>query len=395
MLILSNSTAGVFLLGDEGNEGAFGIRALKDGFCFVGRSEVEREGYDAVVGICLGEECHTFLVGTELDDFSYSVEAHGEGCVALITLRAEKDMDTAIALFNGEGIGVLRVYGGEGKDMGWFIKRVTGGYLVAGGVKVVGDWDILVLKLDENFKPLWVRRFGTGADEYAYSVASVGNVYYVVGRTNLRGNWDGFVLILSEDGRPVGSWLIGSERKDYLRFVGTTGRRIIAVGRTEVGGESDLLIFDLLSQEYRVLDGGGFDYGRVFLRSGRNILIGGDTETERWLQGFILEVSPDLEPGDAFEIGGEEVESLRFLSEGGYFAGYTYSYSAQGDMLIGKVKDLCLGPALPFEFKKVGGRINVMRYRLSEREYLLNQRRIPLKVRETAFQRRRICPPQE
>ncbi len=386
--------AGIGVLGTESNEGAFSVKGLGEGFCFVGRKENGARGYDALLGFCGSRGCRVFGAGTVGDDYSYSVETYGDMCLALITSFTGSDSDISLVLYDSEGVKRILSAGGRGDDMGWFLRKVKDGYLVVGGVNLRG-WDILVVKYDQHLNLLWSLVLGTERNEYAYSAVESKGVYYIVGRTDFRGNWDGFILTVSRDGLPGGSWLIGSRAKDYLRFIGRVGERLMAVGRTEARGESDILIFSPLTQFYRIIDCGEYDYGRAFYEGGNLIVLGGDLVKGGDNQGFILFLDRRLNLIGGYSIGGEDVESLRMVERGGLIAGYTYSFSMDNDLLIGGFSKKCPSFVKPESFRLVGGRMDMLRIPLSVREYRVERKSLSFSFSEIKLRKRFSCPPQE
>ncbi len=380
------------VLGTEANEGAFSVREMSGGLCFVGRKDNGEKGYDALLGFCRGKDCRVFAFGGKGDDYSYSVESYGDSCLALVTTFMGGDMDITLVAYNGDGIKRSVSFGGEGRDMGWFVRKVEDGYLVVGGV-LRDNWDILVIKFDHSLRILWHVLLGTIADEYAYSAVDQDGVYYIVGRTDFRGNWDGFVLSVSEGGRPGGGWIVGSEKKDYLRYIGLAGRRLMAVGRTETAGESDILIYFPLEGSFRIFDSGGYDYGRGFVQKGSRIALVGDHSRGGDLQGFVLFVDERLKPLEGYSVGGEDVESLRFIDgQGLLVAGYTYSFSLDNDLMVGGFASSCGNLVKSLSFVTARGRIEISRYPYLQKDYSIVKKDLELVAEEVRLKGRISCP---
>ena len=382
-------------MGTEGNEGAFSVKELGEGYCFVGRKDNGKKGYDALLGFCRGEDCRVFTFGGKGDDYSYSVESYGDSCLALVTTFAGGDMNISLVVYNDRGIKRFVSYGGSGRDMGWFVRKVEDGYLVVGGV-LRDNWDILVIKFDHSLRILWHVLLGTGADEYAYSAVDQDGVYYIVGRTDFRGTWDGFVLSVSAEGRPGGGWIVGSEKKDYLRYIGLAGSRLMAVGRTETAGESDILIYFPLGGSFRLIDSGGYDYGRGFVQKGSQIVFVGDHSRGGDLQGFVLFADERLKPLEGYSVGGEDVESLRFIDGSALLvAGYSYSFSLDNDLMVGRFTERCGDLVKPAGFFTARGRIETRRFPYLPKDYLIVQKDLELVAEEVRLKKRQYCPSQE
>jgi len=303
-------------------------------------------------------------------------------------------MDISLVVYRSEGVQRVISVGGRGRDMGWFVRRVTGGYLVVGGVDL-GDWDILVIKFDESLNLLWSLVLGSAGDEYAYSGVELMGMYYIVGRTNFRGNWDGFVLAVSREGIPGGSWIVGSSAKDYLRFIGFAGGKLIATGRTEARGESDILLYRPLTQSYRIIDIGEYDYGRAIAEKGRGIILGGDLVKEGNYQGFILYMDRDLNPLEGYSVGREDVESLRMVAGGELIAGYTYSFSIDNDLFVGSFTRKCPSFVKPVAFRIAHARIQTLRFPLKIKEYPITLKEADFNLYEVKPAVRFVCAPQE
>ena len=372
------------ILFTENNEGAFSVRKIGDRVCLVGRMDNGKD-YDALVGVLGGD---FFRISSERDDYSYTVESFGDRCIAGITTLAKEGMDMVLVEFGRGRPKVLKAIGGPGDNMLWFMKRVSGGYLLVGGVKE-GDWDILIVRLNGNFSVEWSLRIGTGKHEYAYGAVEHRGTFYVVGRSNFRGNWDGFVLELTNGGRLKRSYLVGSEAKDYLRFVGLFKGKVLAVGRSEARGDSDVWIF---SEEGSFLfDGGEFDYGRVFVPWEGGIALMGDTYTEGQSDGMLLFLNERLEFLEGYRLGGEDVESIRFLTEEGWFAGYSYSFSLDNDILLGNARRLCKEIASRENFERFVAPVRLFSYPVQIQPYPLQEIDLNLRIEKIRLKRKDPC----
>ena len=388
------NTSFALLLGSDSNEGAFSIRAVKGGFCFSGRMDRGKSQYDALVGVCRDGGCEVWYVGGGKDDFSYSVERIGDRCLALITTISEGDMDLSLVLFDEKGARVVRHFKGSGDEMGWYLRRVKGGFLLVGGVRE-DDWDILVVRLDEELNPVWSLRLGTEAQEYAYSAVEEGDVYYIVGRTDLGGDWDAFVLVLSRDGNVRTSYRTGTSAKDYLRHIGLVGGRPFAVGRSELRDESDVLVLDVTGGKVLLIDGGGFDYGRVFAVSDRGVLIAGDSYRGADPDGFVILAGEDFTPLRGWSVGGEDVESIRFITKEALIAGYSYSFSLNNDMVLGRFDPSCSPFVREKRFNTREVKLHTLEYPLRITTHKLREAKSSLTTGRVELDNRDVCRAQE
>jgi hypothetical protein len=390
LLIVSIAFSQLKVLSTEGNEGAFAVKDRGRWFCFAGRKSSENSNYDALLGVCEGG-CRIFSVSSPEDDYSYTVEEFGNLCIGGITTLARGSMDIVLTLFGREGI-LRHIYlGGKEKDMLWFLRRVRGGYLLVGGVQDT-DWDILVIKLSEELSILWVKRFSTGAEEYAYGVVEHEGIYFVVGRSNFRGNWDAFILGLSPEGKLLWAKLLGGEGKDYLRYVGTFGNEVLAVGRSELKGDSDLLLLLPRSGLYKLYDGGDLDYGRAFSETKEGLLLVGEIWEGGDSEGMVLHLNTDLKVLKSYALGGEGIESLRHI-DGDLIGGYTYSFTLDNDILLGKFREYCGRFLKRKDFRKRERELRFFPYPLREKDYEIERLNLKLITREIKV--REIDPCQE
>ncbi|MDQ7082731.1 MAG: hypothetical protein Q9N34_07105 [Aquificota bacterium] len=383
LLFLSLVHGKLYILSTEENEASFSVKRLGKGFCFSGRHFYEDRGYDEIL---LGCRCNlgggeAYTLGSYRDDYSYTLERYRDLCLAGITTFLRGRMDIAITLFGEGGVKELSAFGGDGDDMLWYMKKVREGYLLVGGVKEE-DWDILVIKLGEELKPEWWRRFGTGAQEYAYGVVEKNGRYYVVGRSNYRGNWDGFILLLSEGGKLLESYLFGSGKKDYLRYVGMYRGKVLAVGRSLKPSETAIVMLYLPEEgRYFLYDSGEFDYGRVFEEREEGVLVMGIHYREGVSDGLLL-FSEKISASERLTASaGREIESIRYL-DGGLIAGYTYSFSLDNDVLVGRLPKLCPGFMRKLDFREVKAVLRRHPYPLEERDYTLRSLKLNISLRE-------------
>lgn len=378
LLLLSLSFAQVKVLSTERNEGSFAIGSLEDGVCFVGREDRGENNYDALVGVC-SDKCKVYSVGSRKDDYSYTVVSFGRACLAGLVTFGRGNMDIALVEFGPNGVRVRSTLGRKADEMLWYMTEVKNGFALVGGV-FERNWDILIIRLSRDLKVLWSKRIGTEKDEYAYGVVQKGDKYYVAGRSNFRGNWDGFLLVLSEQGDLLSSSLYGSPKKDYFRYVGLYKGHILAVGRTEERDDSDVLLILPEEGRYYAYDGGDFDYGRVFRETRDGLVLMGDTYKSGDSDGLLLYLNGDFEVKGAYTLGGEGIESVRFLDGSLNFAGYTYSFTLDNDIMIGRLPPKCL--VRRKEVIPVRVKIERFPYPVKEEDYPLESPLLNFKVRK-------------
>jgi len=377
---------GVHVISGEGNEGGFALSATREGVCLAGRRD-SGNGYDILVGTYRKGMWSFLTADSGGDDHSYTVVHSGSGCLVGGITLARGNMDIILLLTDSDRVLKTLSLGGEGDDMLWFLRKVEGGYLLAGGVRE-RDWDILIVKLSDDLELLWHLRLGTPAQEYAYGAVEANGSYHVVGRSDLRGSWDGFFLRVSPEGKLLSAELVGTDGKDHLRYVDVYGGRVLAVGRSEGDDGSDLLLVFHRGESY-LYDSGGFDYGRAFTPTGGGLLVVGDSSGD----GFLLLLDSDMRPLRGSLVGGEGYDSVRYTDRGGWFVGYSYSLSMDNDIILGRYGEECPPLFRETVFRRRSAELERHPYPLGIRAYSLKPLSIPLKVR--GFTPRRINPCQE
>ncbi|MCH2023263.1 MAG: hypothetical protein MK207_12360 [Saprospiraceae bacterium] len=117
-----------------------------------------------------------------------------------------------VYLIKTDGIGMeqwTKTYGGIGDDDGYSVQQTTdGGYIIIGYTNSFGngDYDVYLIKMDDNGIEQWSKTYGgTGFDD-GYSVQqTIDGGYIITGHTNSLGN--AFeVYLIKTDGNGVKQW---------------------------------------------------------------------------------------------------------------------------------------------------------------------------------------------
>jgi len=106
----------------------------------------------------------------------------------------------------------------------------------------------------------------------------------------------------------------------------------------------------------------------------------GDTYDSGDSDGLLLYLRDNFEVEGAYAIGGEGIESIRFLDEDLNFAGYTYSFTLDNDVLIGRLLPKCL--VRRKEFTPVRVKIERFPYPVKEVDYPLESPHLSFKIRK-------------
>jgi len=184
----------------------------------------------------------------ETADGGYIVAGHtnsfGKGNYDLLVIKLNSNGD----------IEWSKTFGGENNDYAYSIYHTTdGGYIVAGHTNSFGkgDYDFLVIKLNSNGDIEWTKTFGSGSNEYGYSICQTADGGYIVGGTSEPLFFEGaikfLVIKLSSDGSVEWAKKFGiGESKNYAYSIQETGDDgYIIAGKTNfswAGGYDFLVI---------------------------------------------------------------------------------------------------------------------------------------------------------
>ena len=184
-----------------------------------------------------------------------------------------------------------KTYGGTGDDVFNSIQQTEGGgYIAAGRTKSFGasDYDVWVLKLDENGSITWQKRYGGTGGEGAYSVQQTSEDGYIIaGNTKSFGDGtqDGWVIKLDQNGTVLWEKAYGGSISDGFSFIQKThdGGFITAGSTVSFGvGATDFLLMKLDTNGgitwQKTFGGTGSDNGYVVQQTAdRGYIVAGDT----------------------------------------------------------------------------------------------------------------------
>lgn len=141
----------------------------------------------------------------------------------------------------------VRQIGSDGDDFLTAVTQDDAGALYAVGytygtmgTKAFGNADIMIAKYAADGTPLWIRQFGSDADDIAFSGTAIGPAIYIGGSTggdlvpgNLPQQGDGFIMELDRDGTVLRSTLLGSTNADRVTALFAGGANTLyAAGET-------------------------------------------------------------------------------------------------------------------------------------------------------------------
>ncbi len=147
-----------------------------------------------------------------------------------------------------------KTYGGNSEDISYFIQQTTdGGYIVAGITRSygAGNWDYLILKLDEYGDVSWQKTYGKNGSDVARMIRQTTDGGYIVAgytRSSGAGSYDYWLLKLDSTGNTAWQKTYGGNSDDYSYSIRqTTDGGYIVAGETRSfgAGNSDFWVLKL------------------------------------------------------------------------------------------------------------------------------------------------------
>jgi hypothetical protein len=144
-------------------------------------------------------------------------------------------------------------YGGRNDDGASSIQQTTdGGYIVAGGTNSygAGGSDVYIIKLDENGNIVWEKTYGGSKNDGASSIQQTKDGGYIVAgwtRSFGKGDYDVYIIKLDENGDKVWEKTYGKSKDDGANSIQQTteGGYIVAGWTWSFGKGEDVYIIKL------------------------------------------------------------------------------------------------------------------------------------------------------
>lgn len=172
--------------------------------------------------------------------------------------------DGYVTLLSGEGMPLWTVvFGTPAPDQLWGVKFDKYGYIyVAGGTSntTTGKLDVYVAKIDLNGRILWIRSFGGGLDDLAYSLAVDDMYVYVTGftysyATGSSSQADVLLAVLNKDTGDAISFLnIGGPDVDFGYAVTVDENYVYITGKTGSFSEGGIDLYQAKLEKNYILD---------------------------------------------------------------------------------------------------------------------------------------------
>jgi hypothetical protein len=149
----------------------------------------------------LGDTMWTKTYGGTRNEIGYSVQqtndngyiitgstnSFGAGNYDIYLIKTDENGDTLWT----------KTYGGTGSDIGYSVQQtIDNGYIITGGIHIPGNYELCVIKTDENGNALWTKTYGGpgSVSDYGYSIQETGDNEYII--TGLIGTNNGDLWLL-------------------------------------------------------------------------------------------------------------------------------------------------------------------------------------------------------
>lgn len=173
-----------------------------------------------------------------------------------------------------------KTFGGSGYEFGYSVNETIDGGLIISGVNgsCAVEYEIYLIKTDENGNEEWSESFGGLNSEYGFSVIEDGlGGYYVTGVTMSYGTSLASVILIKTNsfGNPIWTKIYGGnditqwERANFL--IKTNDNNLMLIGKTTSfgAGESDILLIKVDLEGNLIWSK---TYGNEFYDEGRSII---------------------------------------------------------------------------------------------------------------------------
>ena len=248
--------------GEGYDDKGYSIQTLDVGFVFAGYTySFSSDSYDILLlkTDSDGNQEWTKTYGGTGTDKGYSVQQTSDGGFVLAGVTtAEYGFDIKVIKTYQDGEQEwTRVLGNTLNDFGFSVEQTSdGGYVVVGYTEIfgAGDEDILLLKINDDSSPSWVRTFGGGDIDQGYSVKKIDGVFMnggfmIVGFTESFGtdNKDVWIIKTYEDGNQEWEGTFGGNDIDHgysVQLTDDDGFIITGYTKSEDNNVDILLIKD-------------------------------------------------------------------------------------------------------------------------------------------------------
>jgi hypothetical protein len=217
--------------GQYNDDGYSGVRTTDGGFAVLGDSYSYGAGdhdFYLVRLDSLGDTLWTQTYGGTASDYGYDVQQTADGGFILVGVTnsfGAGGQDIYLVKTNSSGLQTwARTYGGALQDVGWSVRVVSGGYIIAGSTTSygAGTTDVYLVRTNSLGDTLWTRTYGGASGETGFAVREVpGGGYIIAGATGSFGVGYSSVYAVRTDGNGDTLWTktYGGEKSDIAYSV--------------------------------------------------------------------------------------------------------------------------------------------------------------------------------
>ncbi len=222
--------------GGEGRDAAWTVQQTTDGGYIItgftmsfgaGSSDVYLVKTDGE-----GNEEWYQTFGDEAYDAAYAGQQTADGgyiIAGVTTSFGAGNSDVYLVKTDGEGNEEwYRTFGGEANDIAYAVQQTAdGGYIIAGDTESfgAGDWDVYLVKTDGEGNEEWYRTFGGEETDEARSVQQTADGGYIIAGLTTSygaGNYDVYLVKTDEEGNEEWFRTFGGEENDQAYAVQQT-----------------------------------------------------------------------------------------------------------------------------------------------------------------------------
>ncbi|MGB9788227.1 MAG: hypothetical protein ACPLVD_05330 [Dictyoglomus turgidum] len=281
--------------GGPKSEKGYGIVKVEDGYLLGGETTSLGSGGKDIYLLKIdkdGNKVFEKAIGGPKDDYSFSMIEGKDGYFIVGATRSfgAGNSDVYVVKVNGNGdILWQKTYGGRGFEEGWrIVKDNEGNYIIVGRTNSFGSgqYDLYLIKIDENGNLLWERAYGREMSEYGYGVCNDEDGYVAVGITNsFSEGQDIYVIKVDKNGNLLWEKIYGGKGYDYAYDITNGDDGYLIVGNSNSFSDSvDLYVLKTNKNGDKVWEktygGKGYDTGFSVLRTDTKYLIVGGSNSQ-------------------------------------------------------------------------------------------------------------------